>query len=300
MHRHRHRHIPPYRIALSGGGTKGFAHVGALESLDKAGLLTSVREYIGISAGALCCLCLCIGCSLPELRKIVSLLDFSLIRDIDPETILNFTETFGIDTGANVTKLLCAILKGKKLSPTCTFAELGEKALGPSLRVFATNINTCRVQEFSAKTSPHTEIRFAVQASMCIPVYFTPLSHPETGHLFLDGGVHSSSPFRHLSDEEKRWTLSIAFGDTHKPTEKIETLYEFLAQLYYSTDYEYSLELKHRWPANTIVIPCAGINTIQFELSQEEKEKIMEAGHKATEEFLATPTTAPVRRFSVS
>jgi len=291
-------HIPPYRIALSGGGIKGFAHVGALESLEKAGLLKSVREYVGISAGALCALCLCIGCSLPELRNIILRLDFSLIRDIDPETILNFTDTFGIDTGANVTKLLSAILKGKKISPTCTFAELEAKRIAPSLRVFATNINTCRIQEFSVKTSPNIEIRFAIQASMCIPVYFTPLAHPDTGHLFLDGGVHSSSPFRHLSDEEKQQTLSISFGDMHKPRDKIETFYEFISQLYYSTDFEYSLELKEQWPTNTIIIPCDGINSVNFEIDQESKEKIIEAGRKATDTFLATPTKSPVRRFS--
>lgn len=295
-----HMHIPPYRISLSGGGIKGFAHVGALECLANAGMLNSVREYIGISAGALCALCMCIGCSLPELRKIILLLDFSLIRDIDPEIVLNFTETYGIDSGVNVAKLLSAILKGKKISPECTFAELEAKHIAPSLRVFATNINTCKIQEFSAKTSPNIEVRFAVQASMSIPIYFTPLQHPDSGHLFLDGGIICSSPFRYLSHEEKRNTLSIAFGDTHKPTDKIETLFEFISQLYYSTDYEYSLDLKRKWPINTIIVPCGKVNTIDFEINHESKEKIMEAGRKATENFLSSRIKPPVRRFSIS
>jgi len=292
--------IPPYRISLSGGGIKGFAHIGALEALQEHGLLKAVHEYIGISAGALCALCLSIGCSLPELRQIILRLDFGLIRDMDPETALNFTETFGIDTGANVNKLLSAILRGKKLEPHCTFAELEALKLGPSLRVFATNINTCRAQEFSARISPNDEIRFAVQASMSIPIYFTPLRHPDSGHLFLDGGIMCSSPFKHLSDEEKRHTLSIAFGDDHKPTETIETLYGFISQLYYSTDYEQSLELKKGWPANTLIIPCGGITVIDFEVNQEGKEKIVAAGREAALRFLSTPGKPPVRRFSLT
>ena len=293
--------IPPYRISLSGGGIKGFAHIGVLETLEEHGLLKAVHEYIGISAGALCALCLSIGCTLPELRRIVLLLDFGLIRDMDPETAFNFTETFGIDTGANVKKLLSAILRGKKLEPHCTFAELEDKKLGPSLRVFATNLNTCRPQEFSARVSPDDEVRFAVQASMSIPIYFTPLRHPHSGHLFLDGGIMCSSPFKYLCDEDKRHTLSIAFGDDHKPTETIETLYGFISQLYYSTDFEHSQGLKNAWPANTLIVPCGGIHTVDFEVNQEAKEKIVAAGRDAALRFLSrSPGKPPVRRFSIS
>jgi NTE family protein len=292
--------VPPYRISLSGGGIKGFAHVGVLHALQEQGLLKAVHEYIGISAGALCALCLSIGCTIPELRKIILLLDFGLVRDIDPETALNFTETFGIDTGANVNKLLSAILRAKKIDPKCTFAELAAKKLGPSLRVFATNINTCRAQEFSEKMSPNDEVRFAIQASMSIPIYFTPLRHPDSGHLFLDGGIMSSSPFKYLSDDEKRGTLSIVFGDEHKPTEKIESLYGFVAQLYYSSDYEYSVNLKGSWPNHTIIVPCEGINTIDFEVNQETKEAIIHTGYTAALRFLSTPGKPPVRRFSIT
>lgn len=292
--------VPPYRISLSGGGIKGFAHVGVLDALHEKGLLKAVHEYVGISAGALCALCLSIGCTIPELRKLILLFDFGLIRDIDPETALNFTETFGIDSGANVNKLLSAILRGKKIEPNCTFAELAEKKLGPSLRIYATNINTCRAQEFSVRASPNDEVRFAIQASMSIPIYFTPLRHPESGHLFLDGGIMCSSPFKYLTDDERRGTLSIVFGDDHKPTDKIESLYRFISQLYYSSDYEHSVKLKGSWPKHTLIVPCGGINTIDFEVNQETKENIIQTGYKAAVRFLSTPGKPPVRRFSIT
>jgi NTE family protein len=291
--------IPPYRIALSGGGIKGFAHVGVLEALEEKGMLAVVREYVGISAGALCAFCLCIGCTLPELRKMILLLDFGLIRDIDPETALNFSETFGIDTGENLAKLLAAILKGKKIEPECTFAELEAKKIGPSLRVFATNINRCRAEEFSARLTPDIEVRFAVQASMSIPVYFTPLRHPVSGHLYLDGGIMCSSPFQYLSEEEKQHTLSIVFGDSHKPKEKIETILEFLSQVYYSTDFDHLARMKGAWPKQMLSVPCGGINTIDFEANHVDKEKIMATGYKAAAAFLRTPGRPPLRRSSM-
>ena len=127
--------IPPYRITLSGGGLKGIAHVGALEVLQERGLLKALREYVGISAGALVAFSLCLGSTLSELRMIISLLDFGLIRDLDPETMLNFPETFGLDTGANLEKFLKTILRARRISPTITFAELESLRLGPSLSV---------------------------------------------------------------------------------------------------------------------------------------------------------------------
>jgi hypothetical protein len=85
---------------------------------------------------------------------------------VGPETILNFPEGFGIDSGANLERLLGALLRGKGLAPNITFRELAGKRLGPALRVFATNMNRCVAEEFSAKKSPDTGVRFAVQASM--------------------------------------------------------------------------------------------------------------------------------------
>jgi NTE family protein len=292
--------VPPYRISLSGGGIKGFAHIGALEILESRGLLKSVKEYVGISAGALCSMALCIGCSLDELRRIVFELDFGKIRDLDPETALNFPDTFGMDTGANLGKLLSAILKAKGIDPAITFQGLSSARLGPALRVFATNMNRCVPEEFSVKTSPHTEVRFAVQASMTVPIYFTPLKEPISGHLFLDGGIMCPSPFNYLSYEERLHTLAISFSDSHKPTASINSLGEFIYQLYYSLDYLPSVELKSRWPRNTIVIDCGTVNMVDFEAGSNTKREIIEAGRRAAEVFLKSPGQRPVRRFSLA
>ena len=284
---------------MSGGGVKGFAHIGAIEVLTERGLLKAVKEYLGISAGALCAMCICVGLSLPDIRQIVAKLDFGLIQDINPETALNFPDTFGMDSGANIAKLIGAILKAKGLSPSITFKELADKKIGPNLRVFATNMNRCMAQEFSAAASPDSEIRFAVQASMSIPIYFTPLKDPRSGDLFLDGGIMCPSPLHYLTYEEQIHTLAIAFADNHKPRAVIGSLSEFIFQLYYSIDYESSLELKRKWKGNTIVIDCGHITGIEFELDMESKIKIIDAGRCAAAAFIKTPGQRPVRRFSV-
>jgi predicted acylesterase/phospholipase RssA len=292
--------IPPYRITLSGGGLKGIAHIGALEVLAEHKLLGAVREYIGISAGALCTFCLCIGCSLTELRMIISLLDFGKIRDLEPETILSFPDTFGFDTGANLEKLLMVILRARRIDPHVTFAQLDALKLGPRLRIIATNMNTCMPEDFGPATTPDAEVIMAVRASMSIPLYFAPVRDPTTGHLYVDGGVICSSPFKFLTAEERRHTLSITFGESHKPREDIPTLPDFLYQLYFTTDYRSNRSLTRRWKPNILEIQCGKMNVVMFETTQERKIELMDAGRKAAEEFLlGTSHQPPARRFSV-
>jgi len=292
--------VPPYRISLSGGGIKGFAHIGALEVLKEQGYLKAVKEYVGISAGALCAFGVCIGCTLPEIRKLVTHLDFQSIQHIDPETMLNFPDTFGIDTGANVDKLLVAILKAKHLEPGITFAQLKARRVGPTLRVYATNITKCVPQEFSAARTPDVEVRFAVRASMAVPIYFTPLKDAATGDLYLDGGIMCPSPFKHLTYDEQIHTLAIVFGDEHKQMSRIETVYDFLYQLYYSIDYSETVIFKAMWPTNTIKIECGRVNSVDFGAGIDMKDRLIEAGRRAVEAFLKSPGERPLRRFSVA
>lgn len=293
--------IPPYRISLSGGGIKGFAHVGALEVLAERGLLKAVREYIGISAGALCALGLAIGCSLSELRMVISMLDWSLIRDIDPDTMFNFQETFGIDTGVNLRRLLTAILNAKHLDPHITFKQLHDQRRGPTLRVIATNVNTCQAEEFNYRTTPDAEVLFAIQASMTVPIYFTPVKYAVTGALYVDGGIACPSPFKYLDDGEKGATLSIVFmSNLKKEGEDALTFQEYLQRIYYSTFRQEQAHLSAKWRASTIEIDCGKINAINFEADQSIRHSIMEAGRRGAEDFLNAPVVKPVRRYSVS
>jgi NTE family protein len=297
--------IPPYRVTLSGGGIRGLAHIGTLEVLEERGALRAVREYLGISAGALIAFCMCVGTTLSELRMMATLLDFGKIRDLEPETMLSFMETFGLDTGANLEKLARAILRAKGLSPTLTFEELvvARPSL-PRLRIFATDLNTCTICELSATTSPTMELAMALRASTCIPVYFQPVLHPVTGHYLVDGGVVSHSPFMFLTPEEADTTLSITFSDEHKPVGSIGDLKDFLVQLYYAFDFYFNKELTEKRRGQVLFIQTGRMNSLDFELTQDQKIELMNMGRSSAENFLrAFPglrKQTMVRRFSVA
>jgi len=294
--------IPPRKIALSGGGMKGLAHVGALEVLEERGLLRCVKEYIGTSAGAIIGFCIAIGYTLSELRTLCAVFDFSLAQNLDPAIILQFSEQFGIDDGENLERFLNVLLKAKGLPTSLTFQELAQlRPSAPKLRVYAANIETCMPHEFSSDRTPRAELRMAVRASMCIPFLFTPVKDGATGALLVDGGIIAHFPFYHLSDSERADTIGIAFQkDDAQFDMSSMNLSEFSIRVFLSLYKHQNEALYKDWGHQIINVSCkfSGLN---FDADTEIKLGIMEAGRKAALEFCSRRTkTSITRRYSVS
>lgn len=274
---------------MSGGGMKGIAHVGVLEVFHERGLLRQVKEYCGTSAGALMAFCMAVGYSVAELRALCLGFDFTLIQSLEPESMLALPETFGLDSGDNLDKLLRTLLKTKGLSPDTTFADLE----GPSLRVYAVDIETCLPKEFSASATPAASVAMAVKASMAIPFYFVPVVDPETGHRLVDGGLIAHFPFHHLTAEERAETVGFSFSAEHKRSGHAEHFLKYILQLYYSVYQHHNERLVEQWNHHIVIIPCGEFPSLAFDSSRAQKEALIAAGCRGGKEFLegkAVPT----------
>jgi predicted acylesterase/phospholipase RssA len=278
---------------------KGIAHVGALEALLERGLLRRVREYVGTSAGALMAFCLCIGYTVAELRDLCVRFDFTMLQTLEPDSVLQVLETFGMDNRENLDKLLRALLKTKGYEPDTTFADLSGEPL--ALRVYAVDIHACEIREFSLARTPRTPLRIAVAASMAIPIYFTPVRDPETGHLLVDGGVIAHFPFHHLTDAEREETIGIAFQQGYKLKQELElnSVVSYFLQLYYSVYHHQNEALFSKWRHRIVFIPCGEFPTMQFDSSAEQKEALIAAGSRGVQEFPGSGGLAPNRRNSI-
>jgi len=302
--------IPPLRIALSGGGMKGLSHVGALEALDEKGLLRCVKEYIGTSAGALIAFCMVCGYTLPEMRVLCTQFDFTLVQNLDPDIILQFPEKFGFDNGANVERLLDILLKKKGIPPEITFEEFAAKFPDrPSLRAYAIDIHTCLPKEFSLKNTPRAKLAQAIRASMSIPFFFTPVIDSETGHFLVDGGLLFHFPFHHLSDEERKETLGIAFSDMNRSVTELFSrpdevfamgLAGYILRIYYSAYYSQNVELYSNWSHRIILVECGSFPSIHFDATTDQKTELLELGSKGVAKFLSRPVKTIARRNSIA
>lgn len=294
------RKVPPRRIALSGGGIRTIAHAGALQAWRDEGVLTCVREYLGVSGGAFVAMILCLGYTIDELRRLCVEYDFNMLNTFDPEQAFLFLETLGLDSGHALERLLISILKHKGYGPHAKFKDLSDEL--PVLRVFATNLTTSEVQEFSKRVMPESEIVFAVRSSMSLPLYYTPMREPNTGHTYVDGGVLHNLPMAFLTKAELHDTWGIMFN---QPASTLgnpsASILDYMKHLYNSMLHKRYEGLLASFSHKILRIPIGHISPIHFSLTQPEKEEILSRAAEVARAFLYEPTHwIPIRRNSVS
>jgi NTE family protein len=288
----------PHRIYLSGGGMCAMAHVGALLELSKHIPLKAVKEWMGVSAGSLVAMCLCIGFTLDELANFCVRFDFTNIKEYD--SVPGWLLHFGIDTGERLHRLIEACLHVKGLSSDFTFGECQDK-FGMSLCVVATDLNDAKPVTFSSKLTPQFKIVDAVRASMSYPYYFQPYVCPSSGHYLIDGGVISNYPLFVIPKEEHIRTLSILIRTS---IEKISDLTEIsldkliVRPLLMSLIEKNNVEARF-YDARCIQIQLGTLNILEFSFDEDTKTFIIKKGREAVQEYLKK-SAKPQRRHSVS
>ncbi len=166
----------PYKVGLvlSGGGTRGFAHLGVLQALEEAGIKPDIIS--GVSAGSIAGALYADGMEPKEIldaltsKKILDYLDFTL-----PKT--------GLVKMTGFEKTLQKQLKA-----------LYFEDLRIPLKVFAVNIQTGEYKCF--EKGP---LVIAVKASSSIPIIFPPVLIEK--ELYVDGGLLNNFPVEPLIDE---------------------------------------------------------------------------------------------------
>lgn len=298
--------IPPRRIVFTGGGLRSLGHLGALETLQEKGLLKNVKEYVGVSAGALIGFCMMLGYDLQELKKAVCEFDFTVLQNAHPEIVLEFFSKYGVDSGEYVEKFLVSLLRIKGHPIDMTFADWAQMyPKSPRLRCFACILNTCEMKEFSVQKTPKISFVFALRASMCLPLYFVPLRDPDTHHYLVDGGLIHNFPMNFLTEEEKEEALGISFLYTKNKVDDIQDFVGFLAQVYNCSFNPRTYQVQKENKLRCIIIPTGQMSAYNFDISKELREELIALGKQATEDYCSTylkriaEHQKPVRRYSV-
>jgi NTE family protein len=161
-------------LVLSGGGARGFAHLGVIQALNEAGIFPDV--ICGTSAGAIAGVLYADGYSPREILNITS--SNSRLHYIRP-----IVQKDGLLQITGVIRILKNNLRAK------TFEELKIP-----LFVTATDLNNGRVDYFSSG-----ELLNPVIASASIPVLFKPVLI-DNKH-YVDGGVMDNLPIKPIENK---------------------------------------------------------------------------------------------------
>jgi len=163
-------------IALSGGGTRGFAHLGVLHALKEKGIKPEIIS--GTSAGAIIGAFIASG---KEPEEIFNLMKKKKLNDYT-KVHLPIDGLFGLD---KLKKTLNEIILPKKI-----------ENLEIPLFIAATNMNEGRIEYFNK--GPLDKL---VIASSSIPVLFSPVSYKNSK--YTDGGLLDNLPIKPLIPEKK-------------------------------------------------------------------------------------------------
>ena len=193
-------------LVLSGGGAKGYAHLGVLRVLEKENI--KIDYIAGTSIGALVGTLYSIGYSIDEIEKVLDNLNIESFLesgsdltglDLDKKETLkkysfyvNFDNelNYSLPKGLRETEELYLVVKNllKNYENTKNFNNFPIP-----LRVVATNLNTGETKSFS-----EGDIAKVLTASMAIPTIFEPVE--VNGALYVDGLVSRNLPVEEAYD----------------------------------------------------------------------------------------------------
>lgn len=206
-------------LSLSGGGIKGFSHIGALKALEEANIKF---DYIsGTSSGSIVATLYACSYTTDEIYDIFKKY-VNEIKYIDSVNIRKFFKnliTFkgvhidGLNSGTKINKLVTTVCSQKGIT---NIKQIKMPLIIPAvnirteeLYVFSNNIIENRSS--SIKYINDIDLGTAVQASCSYPGVFSPCKYKQD--LLVDGGIAENIPWRETKRAGADKVLSIVFTD---------------------------------------------------------------------------------------
>ena len=238
---------PKVGLVLSGGGAKGFAHIGVLKELEKAGVQIDIIG--GTSMGAIVGGLYATGYTADQIEEIITETDFlKLLRDENPrETKPFFEKEYGekefitlpvmkgkigfpraISKGQNVLGFMSSLLKSVDTIPNFSNLQI------PYFCV-ATDIETGQEVLLESGSLP-----LALRASGSFPTLLTPVEID--GKLLIDGGVANNFPADIMKEKGADIIIGVDVQGKLYERTKLNSAVDILNQIVSYKMYEKSAE----------------------------------------------------------
>jgi len=253
-------------LALSGGGVRGAAHIGAIKALEENGI--KIDMIAGTSAGSIVSALYGMGYTTDEMIKLFNYFSKS-VMSISPKYVLNgIREKRGIKIGGLTTSfnIESAMAEAGRLKNIMNIKDIQIPIAIPATdlisdkEIIFTNCNNLQGEEYIH----NIEIAKAVRASSTFPGMYAPFDYEK--YQFVDGGIFNNLP----SKETRRLGADkvIAIKFKLKSPRKQNTIYNIAMQSLdlmtenlikesvKSSDYVIEIDLKDVKPFN--------INKLEF------------------------------------
>lgn len=182
-------------LVLSGGGSRGVAHLGAMKALELRGYMNNIKTIVGTSVGALIGSLYIAGFTTDELIYVVENLQTEKFVKIKWDTILS---KYGCDSGLKFVYSYKKLLETKGYNADITMYDFWLKT-GKTLEIMTTQLNPRKNVTISYETYPDMTVVEAVRMSVSIPLIYTPIN--KNGSFFIDGCIMDAYPMDIHADQ---------------------------------------------------------------------------------------------------
>ena len=199
-------------LVLSGGGMRGVVYIGAIRHLYIENLHRNITHIAANSIGSFVALCITFKLTIEEMEEIIyNSKDDKELCCIPTKNYYRLISKLGLSSVSYFMEHLKKRLRIKYPdafaatdaadAAAATFREISQR-FGVNLYFSTTNINRCENRIFSIEDTPDVSVFTACEASMAIPLLFTPVVID--GEHYYDGAFTNNFPikiFSHVSKE---------------------------------------------------------------------------------------------------
>lgn len=186
-------------LVFSGGGLLGLSYIGLFKYLEEYNDTASVKYKLntitGCSAGAIFGTFLAIGCKSYELEAIFKTLYFPEYLQINADSIINFINSKGLESGRKLMSVIKNIIKDKTGDENITFSQI-KAQFNINLYIGVTNLTKSQFELFGIHNMSDLPIYKAINASLAIPLIFEPVIIDND--IYCDGGLLDNLPIEYI------------------------------------------------------------------------------------------------------
>ena len=276
---------PKVGLVLSGGGAKGFAHVGVLKEIDKAGL--QIDYIAGTSMGAIIGAFYAAGYSGNQIEEIIKEIDFTdLLRDKLPRSTTPFFEKeYGEKTKITLPVTENGIGLPKGVSKGQNILNLFYELLDSTEEI--TDFSKLSIPFFCIATDVENggeiilekgSLPMAIRASGSFPTLLNPVEM--NGKLLVDGGIANNFPVSAMKSKGMDIVIGVDVEGRLFEKDKLNSVIAILNQIISYQMYDKSESEKEK--LDVYIHPdIFDFNVVDFD----SKVEILQKGEEKAKEY---------------
>ena len=266
-------------LVLSGGGSKGFVHIGALEYCWQLNYLSPIKRYWGVSVGSILCLFLVLNYTPQEIFQLFYKYGLFHIYDIDTSTIQASALMHIESLGDRIIDLLKS-----DFNRSTTFKQLYKKT-GKHLNIIGTKMGSLddKLEHFNHKKTPEMSIIDAIEISCALPFIFTEKIYNNVK--YIDGCFVNELPIDMAEVTKSNKTLAIWIKSNNEQTSSLlNNIYNILTVSMNQLQYMRNKNVDRKY-TDVIEIVADGVGFSDLNPSKKRQVEMWGVGYRQTEEF---------------